>query len=358
MAENAARNADLLALVLQRLRAPRRDQSTETTANRTAAAHSGPPSEMTEGAAPSLPRSRGELHRNGAGSDATGDRIDRLAGRLGDIRWDEPRSLLQRLEEFGIHPEVSENGKVKVPAEHELQFEERWIPPRLFALDASRYVLLLAIAAIAATSAWIVTRTASVGSHLAEGEIAADDVVGIDSARRAMVTALSVTLALVPLWCGVVASHARRARMPDVRPIRAYALCAVASVLGLLSFVTDGETRGQPSFVCMLGSLAAALLAIVTMLPIVRWFNRSSTSLTLWAAGLPLLVAMSWLGGLQRPVEPTDAFQTITFVAALQAIAAGIVVVVAALSTSDIEDAIRVSPELAQPVRRSPMANV
>jgi hypothetical protein len=60
---------------------------------------------------------------------------------------------------------------------------------------------------------------------------------------------------------------------------------------------------------------------------------------------------MSWLGGLQRPVSPTDALEALTFVAALQAIVAGILVVIAALSTSDLEDAIRVSPGLGE-VRR------
>jgi hypothetical protein len=289
-----------------------------------------------------------------AGTD-TASRLDRFAQRLGSGSDgdEQPRSLLQRLEEFGITPTVGPDQQTR-PAVigDDLHYdEERWIPPRLYALELSRYLLLLAMVATTAASAWIVTRAVSVGGELTNGDIASSDVDDIDLARRVFVTTLGVVFALVPLWCGIVAGHARRAGVPDTREWRCYACLAVSVVFNVVGFVVDGDERGTVSLLCLLGSLVAALAAVATVVPIARWFERRTRALTFWVAGLPLLVAMSWAGGLQQPVHATDALESLTFVSSLQTIVAGIVFVLAALNTSDVENAIRVSPELAQPAQ-------
>ena len=211
-----------------------------------------------------------------------------------------------------------------------------------------RYLLLIGIVVVAATSAWIVTRAVSVGGELVNGQIAPADLDRINVARRAFVTALGVTLALVTLWCAVLVSHARRAGASDVREWLTYLLLAAAGALNVVSFVIDGDTRGTTSLLCVMACLVAALTAVAFVAPIARWFDRRIVALVTWTAGLAFVTVISWLGGLQRVIEPTDALEAISFVAALQAIATAVVVVIAALSTSDLEDAIRLSPALAE----------
>jgi hypothetical protein len=276
-------------------------------------------------------------------------RRDRFAQRLGDSgdAARSQRSLLERLEEYGITPNVSGGEPVPSLADEFRQEEERWIPPRLYELEAVRYLLLVGIVVVAVTSAWIVTRTVSVGGDLVGGQIAPEDLDRINVARRSFVTALSVTLTLVVLWSAVFVSHARRAGAPQTREWLTYSLLAVTIALNVVSFVADGDTRATLSLACLTACVIAALAAVALLAPIAGWFERRTVGLTVWTTGLAFVMVISWLGGLQQPIEPTDALEALTFVAALQAIAAAVVVVIAALSTSDLEDAIRLSPTLA-----------
>jgi hypothetical protein len=270
----------------------------------------------------------------------------RLSGPAGGGRSE--RSLLQRLEEYGITPSSTSNEPVAAIADEFRQEEDRWIPPRLYELEAVRYLLLIGLVVVAVTSGWIVTRTVTAGSELVGGDIAPADLDRINVARRAFVTALGVALALVVLWCAVFLSHARRAGAPDAREWRGYSLLVVVVALNVAAFVADGEERGDVSLACLLVCLAAACAGVACVAPLVRWFERRTLALMVWTAGLVIVTIMSWLGGLQHPIEPNDALEALTFVAAVQAIGAAICVVIAALSTSDIEDAIRLSPAMAQ----------
>jgi hypothetical protein len=184
----------------------------------------------------------------------------------------------------------------------------------------------------------------SAGGELVDGQIAPADVDGINIARRVFVTALSVSFTLASLWGAVFLTHARRAGMADTREWRGYVLLAVTSLLNGIAFAADGDERGTLSLLCMCGSLAAALATAAIVAPASRWFERPTRALMFWPAGLAFLAVVSWLGGLQRPVEPTDGLEALTFVAALQAIAAATIVVIAASSTADLEDAVRLSP--------------
>jgi hypothetical protein len=290
-----------------------------------------------------------------SGGDDISSRRDRFAERLNQSGAGSrsQRSLLDRLEEYGITPTVN-SGEPIVPIAEEFRHdEERWIPPRLYELEAVRYLLLIGLVVVAVTSAWIVLRTVSASSELVAGEISSADLDRINVARRAFVTALNVTLTLVVLWCAVFVSHSRRAGVPDTKEWRAYGLLVVVIALDVVSFVLDGDTRGTTSLICVIGGLAAALTSVAIVTPIVRWFERRTIGLTVWSAGFGCVTLLSWIGGVQRPVEPTDALEALTFVAVLQAIATAVVVVVAAVNTSDLEDAIRLSPALAQTPQRA-----
>jgi hypothetical protein len=291
----------------------------------------------------------------GAESDAISSRRDKFAQRLNDSdeRARSPRSLLERLEEYGITPNASGGDAIVAPADEFRHDEERWIPPRLYELEAVRYLLLIGIMLVVVTSAWIVTRTVAVSGELIDGRIPPDDLDRINTARRAFVTALTVTLALVTLWCAVFISHARRAGAHGTREWRAYGLVAGSLTLNVVSFVVDGDTRGWVSLWCTVACLGGAFLAVAFVVPLVRWFDRRTVALMAWTAGLAFVTVISWLGGLQHTVQPTDAIEAITFVAALQAIATAVVVVIASLSTGDLEEAIRLSPALAETPRGS-----
>jgi hypothetical protein len=292
----------------------------------------------------------------GLGDEDLVSRRDRFAQRLNDPAGGGPseRTLLQRLEEYGITPSSTSSEPVAAIADEFRQEEDRWIPPRLYELEAVRYLLLIGLVVVAVTSGWIVMRAVTAGSELVGGDIAPGDLDRINVARRAFVTALGVTLTLVVLWCAVFLSHARRAGAPDAREWRGYALLVVVVALNIAAFVVDGEERGDVSLACLLGSLASACVGVACVAPIVRWFDRRTLALMVWTAGLVVVTIMSWLGGLQHPIEPNQALEALTFVAAVQAIGAAICVVIAALSTSDIEDAIRLSPAMAEVLLPSP----
>ena len=164
-----------------------------------------------------------------------------------------------------------------------------------------------------------------------------------------MVATLGVTLALVPLWCVAVSVHARRAGAPETRRRSCIALFGVAAGLNVVSMVFDGDVRSTISLLCLVGCLIAALLAVTWVVPILRWFERGIGSLVVWTISLPFIVLVSWIAQPQRPIDPQDALEVLSFFAALEAIIAGIALVVAALSTADIEDEIRLTPELAVP---------
>lgn len=285
----------------------------------------------------------------GSGDDADlALRRDRFVQRLNDTgdgsRPD--RTLLDRLNEYGITPNPDAAQPAMSMADEFRRDEERWIPPRLYELESVRYLMLVGIVVVAVTSAWIVVRTASAGDALIGGEIGPRELERINTARRAFVTALSITLGLVPLWGAVFLSHARRAGMPAVREWRGYALLAVAVALNVVSFVFDGEERGTASLVCLCGCLAAALATVAIVMAAARWFQRRTIGLVVWGAGLAFVTIASWVGGLQRPVDASHALEALTFVAALQSIATAVVLVIAALNTSDLEEAIRLSPEM------------
>jgi hypothetical protein len=286
----------------------------------------------------------------GSDSDDFASRRDRFEERVhASEEGSRPRrTLLERLGEYGITPDVS-GGEPVIPLADEFRNEEqRWIPPRLYELEAVRYLLLVGIVVVAATSAWIVTRTVSASGDLVDGDIALGHLDQINVARGAFVTSLSGTLGLVTLWCAVFVTHARRAGAPNTREWRIYSLLALVFALNIVTFFVDGDSRDTPSLLCVMVCLAAAMVAVTLVSPFARWLGRRTIGLVVWSAGLAFVAVISWLGGLQRPIEATDAVEALTFVAALQTIATAVVVVIAALSTSDLEDAIRLSPALAE----------
>jgi hypothetical protein len=280
------------------------------------------------------------------------DRLDRLAGRLSATASEESpaaKSLLSRLEALGITPDTHsyEAESLIRPADRTRENSEpepELVNPRAYGLELARYLLLMAMTATAVTAAWMLTRSVAAGDQLVGGVIDETDVERIDLARRSMVLATGVMLALVPLWATLVSVHARRAGVPDTHHRRCLALFAVAVAANVASFVFDGGTRSTVSFLCILGCLAIVPLSMVLVMSIMRWIELRTSALMVWSVGLAIMVATLWIGRLNRPIEPTDALEVLSFFSGLLAVTAGVVVVVAVMNTETIEDTLRLLP--------------
>ncbi len=227
-------------------------------------------------------------------------------------------------------------------------------PPRLYQLEAVRYLLLGAFVAVSGTALWLVSDTLDTSVVDEAGHLPFDVVDSIDLARRAMVTALTVALAMVPLWAATVSSNARRAGATDTRRRGCLVGFAAVSALAVVSFVVDGDTRGTASLLLLIPATAIAMWSALTIIRVQRWFGLASYTLAAWTVGLPVLVAVSWIGRLQRPITQTDSLPVLTFFAVADAVIASVLVVVMSLCATEIEDTIRVSPELAIPVPARP----
>ena len=227
---------------------------------------------------------------------------------------------------------------------------ERTEPPRLYRLEAARFLLLGASAALVVTALWLVSRTPD-GSVLDEaGRLQADAVDSLNLARRAMVTALTLMLAVVPLWAATVASHARRTGAIITGGRQCVVAFAGLSVLAGLSIALDGDTRGTTTLLLLVPATAVSVWCALTVIAVQRWFDLPSRSLLAWAIGAPTLLCITWIGRLQRPIVPTDSLPGLTFFTVLVTVLASLLIVVLSTTATEIEDAIRVSPELATPV--------
>ena len=80
------------------------------------------------------------------------------------------------------------------------------------------------------------------------------------------------------------------------------------------------------------------------------WFDLPSVTLTIWTIAVPAVLGMSWVGGLLRPVEEDASLELLAFFTVTVSLMSALITVLIALSASDIEDEIRLSPELAVPL--------
>lgn len=223
-------------------------------------------------------------------------------------------------------------------------------PPRLYQLEAARFLLLGGFIAIVVAAVWLLSHTIDPTIVVDGGRLPVDVVDSVDLARRTLVTALTVALAVVPLWAASVASHTRRVGAIDTGARLSLAAFAGVGAIAGLSFVLDGDTRGTTSLLLLVPATVLSIWGALTATRTQLWFHLSSRSLVGWAIGMPTLLVITWVGGMQRPIEPSDSLPTLTFFAVLAAVLASVLVVVLATTAAEIEDSIRVSPELAVPV--------
>ncbi len=275
------------------------------------------------------------------------ERLERMARRLsgstGRVVGDD--SLLDRLAKYGIvagsddiTPGLDfEDGDATDHDDGELMVE------KLYSLELARSVLLLFLAASAAASIWLVSLSGSAGD-LVNGALSQSSVERIDVARRVFVSSIGATLAVVTLWCGVAATWARRVGA-DVRgEVRSYVLFVLSVGVNMATFIVDGDIRGMTSLIGIAACMAAALWAIPVGLSIQKWFDRRTAALSAWSAALVFVVASSWVGGFQRPIEAADSLEALSFFGVFQTVSVMVSLTLVAVGTADVEKTIRLAP--------------
>lgn len=285
-----------------------------------------------------------------AASSSDADPVSALKRRLGlDEAVEDLKSPLEQL--------LGQAGTVQVEAalaEHRQQEiedrpTERLVPPRLYALEWTRLLLVTGFAAVTAAGCWLVTETLGASAGSSDGSLgfASADV---DLSRRAFIGAYSVAIALIPLWTYTVLTYARRCGMEHAKPQRHLILFALSSGACVAAFVLDGGTRGGASALLLIPGALIAGAAGYSVEPARFWFHLPSVTLTVWTVAVPGVLGVSWLGGLLRPANSVTSLQVLAFFTVTVSLVCALVTVLIALSASDIEDEIRLSPELAVPL--------
>ena len=289
-----------------------------------------------------------------AGSDESTSGIDRI-GRLSQ-RLDQEaaagasRSVLDRLERLGIEPGGSalpDDGlgwNADGPAETEL------VRDRIYSLELARYLLLLAAIICAGASVWFVVRSFDV-RELSDGAIVGTELDGLETARIATVVTLAVVLAWVPVWCAVAARWANRVGIDVPGAVRCAVLACSSGLLLGVGFVV-GPASSAMMF-AVFGALGAALWSFPVMIEIARRSGYGTTIPALLPAALGASVLVAWAGGLLQPLAATDSVAAMSFFGGLVALLVALAAAVAVVSTGDVVEWVKLSPDVPEPQRRS-----
>jgi hypothetical protein len=118
-------------------------------------------------------------------------------------------------------------------------------------------------------------------------------------------------------------------------------------------FFVDGAADGVTALIVLVPATVCAVVSVVSLEPVARWFRLRTGPLVMWAAGLPMILVLERLSRLHDDIDRQVTLQSQTFLAILIGLSCALVCVVAASSTMELEDGIRLSPELAVPADRS-----
>ncbi len=248
-----------------------------------------------------------------AAAPGDADPVSALKRRLGlDEQVDDVKSPLEQL--------LDQAGTVQVEAalaEHRQQEieerpAERMVPPRLYALEWTRLLLVAAFAIVTACGGWLVTESLGASGSSSDGNLGAA-ALDVDLARRAFVGAYSVAITLIPLWTFTVLTYARRCGMDHAQPRRHLALFAFSSCTCVLAFVLDGGVRGDTSALLLIPGALIAGAAGYLVEPARFWFDLPSVTLTIWTVAVPGMLGVAWVGGLLRPVDSLASLQLLAF---------------------------------------------
>ncbi len=226
----------------------------------------------------------------------------------------------------------------------------RLLPPRLFALEASRLVMVAIFGALAITTGWLVAISLSSDAIAGTNELDPSVLNDIETARKIIWGLLTIGGAIVPLWALMMLRQARVAGIGGLRERRARVLLLVAAGACAFAFVADSD-RGGTTLLLTVLIIWTAVSAGLAVEPIRLWYEVPAATLTAWIATLPAILGITWLAGLAATVEPSVSLQRLAFASILLMLGCARVTALSWLSSVDLEDEFRSAPELAVPAR-------
>jgi DNA ligase-1 len=229
--------------------------------------------------------------------------------------------------------------------------QDDFAPPTLHPIEAARFAMVAAFGALALANAWLVTIALSFDVGAETGELSASAVKNLNLARKLFWGLFTSAAAVVPIWSLVMLRTARRAGIDTARERRVLLLAIVAVVACVGGFVFDASERSEVTLVLTIAIVWSALTSGLNVAPVRVWYELPASTLTSWVATLPMILGIAWLAGLAAPLEPTTSLQRLAFTTILLSLGCARVTVIAALSSIDLEDKFRTSPELAVPAR-------
>ena len=230
---------------------------------------------------------------------------------------------------------------------------ERLLPPRLFAIEAVRFVTATTFAVMALATAWLVIVSMGSDAAAGTGRLSSSVIDDLELGREFFWGFFTVGATLVPLWSHTIMRRARVAGVHGLRLRRVRVLGVIAAIACIAGFVLDGSDRGVITLLLAVPIVWSAVSAGFCVEPVRAWFSLPSTTLTACIATLPVIVGLAWLAGLVGSIEPTVSLQRLAFTTILLTLACVRVTVMFVLTSLDIEAAIRASPRLATPARQA-----
>jgi hypothetical protein len=231
------------------------------------------------------------------------------------------------------------------------QRAERLVPPRIFAIEMARLATVTTFGALTLAAALLAIT--SMGSDAAAGtnRLPSSVVSDLELGRKIFWSLLTVGGTLIPLWSLTVLRRARRAGIPGLQERRVVVLATIAAAACVGGFVFDRADRGGLTLLLTIPIIWSAVSAGFCVEPARAWFELPSATLTACIATLPVVLGVAWLAGLADAFEPAASLQRLAFTTILLALGCARVSVMFVLTSLDLEDALRVSPELAVPTR-------
>ncbi|NNE12306.1 MAG: hypothetical protein HKN41_08700 [Ilumatobacter sp.] len=222
---------------------------------------------------------------------------------------------------------------------------ERMVPPTLYALDAVRLLIVIVFACVTVAAGRFMTLVLGAGTEFQS--ITASSVGELETARQTIIIAFLGATAIVPFWALLFSIYGRRAGGPG--PSLSSALAPAVVGLGATSagLVAHSSDSTGLLLVTACVSVIAAIVAAARIEPIRHWFDLRAHTLIAWVCIVPALLLTIALGGLLAEIDPKDSLPLLAFVGVMLTLGSALMTVFAALSSSDLQDEIRVTPSMA-----------
>jgi hypothetical protein len=229
----------------------------------------------------------------------------------------------------------------------------RMIPPRLIPLEAIQFLLVLSNLAVVVGFGWLVVASVDDGVNATASRVTSGAIGGVNDARSVAMIALSATMVLTLLWTISVSWYAAKANVSHTRTSICADLFGVAAVGTAAVRGLDPTASSRISIMLLAATSVLAAVGLLLVRAVATGFGRHTAALQSLAATLPLIVAVSFAAGLDRPLAADVALGRVAFFGVGLGLLAAVIAVIAWLLMLDIGDRLKAAPELATPISGS-----